>query len=624
MKRTLVVVAAAGLMLGLEPAVCPHASIARAAAPDPGAHAPTAEDRLLLDLLAQDTEAQKQQDPLEASSLGDRRFDRLWPDLTTEARQAFLAASNERLQAAEAIDESRLSPANRINRRMFLYELRLRNEAERFKLWQFAVTTLSGPHRMLPQVPDNLSFTTDAQLEDYLARLEAVPAYLDQVIALLRQGLGEGRTPARVVMGASAEQALSHGGAKFVSDPGAHAMFRPFVGRNPALNERAKRAIAERVAPAFERLGVFLRDEYVPGCRTTIAASDLPDGQALYAFQIKRMTTTDLTAQQIHDIGVREVARIRAEMMDVIARSDFPRKSELSGDELFRAFVQYLRSEPRFYFTDPEDLLAGYREICKRIDAEMPALFGTLPRLPYGVREMPRFIAPSSPTAYYYRGSLENGVPGFFIANTFKLDQRPKYEMIALSLHEAVPGHHHQVALAQELKHAGLPEWRTMVDYTVLVEGWGLYSERLGLEMGDDKRSASNPAGKGLYTDPYDDFGRLSYEMWRAMRLVVDTGMHALGWPRQRAIDFMLANSALSPTNIEREVDRYISWPAQALAYKIGELKIRDLRAWAEGELGEQFDVRGFHDAVLLQGAVPLELLERQVREWVESRRAGG
>ncbi len=591
--------------------------LAQSAAPAaPAAH--NAAEQALVALLDEDLQAMKERSPVEASRRGDRRFDTRWPDHSAAARERYLAACRQRLDAANKIDAGALSPSSRVTHALLIYELRLRLDGERFKTWQMPISQQNGPQISLPQVPDNLSFTTDKHREDYAARLEAVPAYLEQTIANMRQGLAEGRTPPRVVMQSVPQQALASAGEQFLKDPASHPMYKPFAGRTDATAERAKRAIAEKVVPAFKSLGEFLRDEYVPKCREGIAAVDLPDGAAFYNFRVRDNTTTQLTADQVHQIGMREVSRIRAEMMQVIARSDFPRKGELSGDDLFRAFVEYLRTDKRFYYSEGEALLDGYRVICKRVDAELPRLFGTLPRLSYGVREMPPMFAAAAPTAYYYSGSLENGVPGWFIANTYRLDQRPRYEMIALSLHEAVPGHHFQYALAQELAREGMHEWRTWVDYTAFGEGWALYTERLGLEMGEDARSASNPDGRGLYTDPYDDFGRLSYEMWRAMRLVVDTGMHALGWSRQRAIDFMLDNSALTQTNIEKEVDRYIAWPGQALGYKIGELRIRDLRSEAEATLQERFDIRSFHDAVLLQGAVPLDVLAMQVREWAD------
>ncbi len=364
------------------------------------------------------------------------------------------------------------------------------------------------------------------------------------------------------------------------------------------------------------------------------------DGLPRYQFELRRHTTTTLTPDQIHQIGLREVARIRAEMLRVIARTDFAGKVTLKDSELLAAFITHLRTDPRFYFTDKRDQLTAYRDLCKRIDADLPTFFRMLPRNPYGVRELPAFAAPSSPNAYYYYGSIRSGVSGTFMVNTYRLDQRPRYEMVALALHEAVPGHHLQLALADELE--GVHPFRTLLEHTVFVEGWALYAERLGLEMagGGQNRSptaqegltsaAINPAdmasaypgeplgGQGLYADPYDDFGRLTYEMWRACRLVVDPGIHAMGWTRQQAIDFMLQNSALSPLNIEREVDRYIAWPGQACAYKIGELKIRELRTRAEARLGERFDIRTFHDVVLGAGAVPLEVLEARVNSYLE------
>lgn len=586
----------------------------------PALGASPADDQLLA-LLDEDFKAQLKQDPLDASRRGHREFDALMPDLSAAARARILADTKDLLVRTELIDAGALTAANKTNLALLRYELKLRIEGARFESWQMPITQQNGPQNSLPQLPDFLNFTDAKHLEDYVSRLETAPAYLDQTIANMREGLKSGRTPPRVVMGAVPAQAASQADDRFLTDPAAHAMYKPLAAATGEIVSRGQRAIREGVVPAFKRLADFLEKEYLPACRDTIAAKDLPEGEAFYNFRLRAMTTLDLTAEQIHQIGLGEVARIRVEMFEVIARSDFAQKDSLKGDELFKAFVHFLRTDPRFYYATADELMAGYQRLAKIIDPEMSRLFRTLPRLSYGVREMPRFIAPSAPTAYYYPGSIENGVPGWFIANTYRLDQRPKYEMISLTLHEAVPGHHHQYSLAQELKSAGLPEWRTTVDYTVFGEGWGLYSERLGLEMGDDARSTSNPKGKGLFTDPHDDFGRLSYEMWRAMRLVVDTGMHALGWPRDRAIQYMLDNSALTQTNIEREVDRYIAWPGQAVAYKIGELRIRDLRSKAETELGPKFDVRGFHDAVLMQGAVPAAVLEQQVRDWVEAKK---
>ena len=303
-----------------------------------------------------------------------------------------------------------------------------------------------------------------------------------------------------------------------------------------------------------------------------------------------------MTAQEIHDIGVKEVARIRSEMMVVIAQSGF--------DGSFEEFLTFLRTSPEFYYGSEEELLDAYRAICKKADAQLPKFFGRLPRLPYGVKAIPDYQAPASPTAYYYPGSQRAGRSGYFMANTYQLDTRPKYEMEALSIHEAVPGHHLQISLAQELE--DIPMFRRHGGYTSFVEGWGLYSEKLAEEM-------------GFYEDPYSKFGQLTYEMWRACRLVVDTGMHAFGWTRDEAINYMSKNTAKTGNDIKVEIDRYIAWPGQALAYKIGELRIRDLRKRAEQAMGENFNIRDFHDVVLGDGAVPLDILERHVEQYIQS-----
>jgi len=562
-------------------------------------------DAQVLRLLEEDYEAQMRRWPTWATERGDRRYDDRLADLGDEARAAWIADAGARQDALAAIDRSALSPARRMDLKLLEYELALRIEAEKFPPAQLAVSQLDGPQVSLPQLPSRATFTTRAQLEAYVARLEQVPRYLDQTIVNLKAGLAAGRTPPRVTMGAAAAQALGNGTEAQARDPSLHPMYPPFPkgwGRD-ALVDRADRAIREGVVPAFRRLGEFLRDEYVPHCRESIAASDSVDGLAWYRSQLQYHTTLDRDPQWIHETGLKEVARIRGEMLKAIARTDFPRKDELSGDALFQAFAAWLRTDPRFYYDQPEELLAGYRDIAKRVDAFLPRLFGRLPRLTYGVKEMPAFLAPVSPTAYYYSGSLENGVPGYFVANTFRLDQRPRYEMIPLTLHEAVPGHHLQIALAQEME--DVPRWRTLLGYTAFVEGWALYAERLGLEM------------EGLYADPYDDFGRLSYEMWRALRLVVDTGIHAQGWSREKAVSYMLGNSALTRQNVEREVDRYIAWPGQATAYKVGEMLILLLRKQAEQQLGERFDVRAFHDMLLAEGAIPLPLLMARAGNWI-------
>jgi uncharacterized protein (DUF885 family) len=455
---------------------------------------------------------------------------------------------------------------------------------------------------------------TPQQLADWVARLEAMPEHLAQVMAQMRLGMQAGRMPPSVVIGHAIAAAEAQSDPALIADPARTPYFAPLQGleENDPLAIRARAAISQGIVPSFQSLHTFLRDEYLPRCRETIGFSQSVGGPRAYELALRNHTTLNLTASEIHAIGQREVASLRAQMIALIPETDFPKKAALAGDELLASFLGWCRTEPSFYYTDPEAKLHDYRAMCKRIDAELPRLFATLPRNPYGVREIPRFAAISSPTAYYYPGSLKAGVPGYFMVNTYRLDQRPMYSMLALAIHEAMPGHHLQVALASELE--GQHPFRQLSNYTAYVEGWALYSERLGLEMGEKPASAG---GRGLYQAPMDEFGRLSFEMWRACRLVVDTGIHAMDWSRQRAIDFMLANTALAQVDIEREVDRYISMPGQACAYKLGQLKILELRGKAEKTLGEKFDVRSFHDAILLTGPVPLPVLEAQVERWM-------
>jgi uncharacterized protein (DUF885 family) len=582
---------------------------------------------LLRGLLDEHVEQILRDSPQTASRRGDERYNDQLEDVGPAAVAAQRAAYADRLARLRALPRDDFSETDRLDADLLEYALATELEGAKFFPEHTPVSARSGPHVWLPQMAQSLSFRTPKHYADYLARLRALPRLIDQTIEQLRAGLAAGRVMPRVTMLGAPEQAAALASPEIEKSPGLSPFFTPFAALPPGdpLVPEARRAIAEGVVPAFRRFADFLRDEYLPKCRESFGISQGVDGPAAYDYALRDHTTTTLTADEIHALGLSEVARIRAEMLETIARTDFPRKNELSGDALFAAFVQYLRTDKRFYHDSAEDLLAGYRDISKRIDAEMPKLFGLLPRTPYGVRELPRLAAPTSPTAYYYPGSVKSGTAGFFVANTYRLDQRPKYEMIALTLHEAVPGHHHQIALATELE--GQHPFRTFLGFTAFVEGWALYAERLGLEVGvpitqTDRAPGQRVAGgQGMYADPYDDFGRLTYEMWRATRLVVDTGLHAKKWTRQQAIDFMLANTALSPFNIEREVDRYIAWPGQACAYKIGELKILELRARAEVALAGKFDLRAFHDAVLDSGALPLPVLEKKIDRWIESKR---
>jgi uncharacterized protein (DUF885 family) len=593
-------------------------------------------DPALLAALDEHLEWLLKNSPIEASQRGDERYNDQLGDPSpkgTEKRDWDVA---HRLKYLARLPVGKMSETDRLDLDLIIYDLSQRMEAARFHPDQLGIDSRSGPQIGLPQMCDSLPFTTAKQYADYATRLERIPGYLNGWTETLRAGLAAKRVPPKVTMTGVAEQCFMLATDDVRQTPSLSPFYKPFRGlpKGDESAARARAAISEKVVPAFKAFGDFIQNEYIPKCRDSVGASDGIDGRPAYDLALRRHTTTDLTADKIHEIGLSEVARIHAEMLAVIARTDYSRKTELQGDALFHAFVEYLRTDKRFYYDRPEDLLTGYREICKRMDSELPRLFGKLPRLSYGVRELPPLVAPTSPTAYYYLGSMKAGVPGWFMANTYRLDQRPKYEMTALALHESVPGHHLQISLSQELE--GQHPFRTFTNYTAFVEGWGLYSERLGLEVGDsdlvEGSEAPAPSGssadgigsassrKNMYSNPYDDFGRLSYEMWRATRLVVDTGMHAKGWTRKQAIDYMLENTSLSPLNIEREVDRYIAWPGQACAYKIGQLKISELRARAEKALGPKFSLREFHDTVLGSGSIPLPTLEAKIDRWIADK----
>jgi uncharacterized protein (DUF885 family) len=393
------------------------------------------------------------------------------------------------------------------------------------------------------------------------------------------------------------------------ADPTQSRFYSPFAGRKPAsisdaqwagLKARAAALIRDRINPSYEGFATLYDTQLASKCRKTVGASSLPQGKDYYAYLVRFHTTTNRTPEEIHQLGLSEVARIRAEMDKVAKSAGYPTR---------QAMIAEMRSNPKYFAKTPEELLAATAFMTKTIDGKMPSLFTRLPRLPYGIRPMPAATAPGDTTARYQPGNPDAGIAGFYLVNTTKLDQRPLWEIPALTVHEAVPGHHMQIATQQELE---MPAWRKYgAFFTAFVEGWGLYSERLGIEL-------------GLYDTPEKDMGRLSYEMWRASRLVVDTGIHAKGWSKEQAVAFMKENTALTDANIDAEVNRYISTPGQALAYKLGELKIRELRALAEKELGGKFDLRRFHDAVLGQGSVPLDALDAQIKAWIAAEKAKG
>ncbi len=555
-------------------------------------------------LFAREWDRRMQENPTSASALGDKRFNTRWPDLSPAARAAHLAANRADLAALLAIPRAALPPARQLDYDLFRRLLEDRIAAEPFKPWLYEINMRDGiqtEHELL----ERLSFTAPSDWSDWLARLEGFGAYMDQTIALLEEGAREGRTQPRVIMGRVPAQVRQ----QLVDDPAASPFYAPFrempasmpAAERERLAARAREAIGTVVVPAYARLERFLTERYLPASRDTIGISDTPDGAAWYANRAAHYTTTDLTPDEIHEIGLREVARIRAEMERVIR--------EVGFDGSFQEFLVFLRTDPRFHYADADELFRAYLAMAKRIDPLLPPLFGTLPRTPYGVRPIPAISAPDTTTAYYSPPSNDGLRPGWYYVNLYRPEQRPKYEIPVLSVHEAVPGHHLQIALAQELR--DVPTFRRFADITAFIEGWGLYSESLGEEM-------------GLYEDPYDRFGYLTYDMWRAVRLVVDTGMHVKGWSRQQAIDFFKEHAAKTELDIVNEIDRYIGWPGQALAYKIGQLRIRELRSEAERTLGERFDIRAFHDTVLGAGAIPLDTLEARVRDWMAEVAAGG
>lgn len=526
-----------------------------------------------------------------------------WTDLSEDAVERRRAESRRPWRVLETIRREALPPDDQLSYDLFRRTVEQELAGLRFPTEWLPLTQLNGVQQDLPQTLAMMPRGTARDFENLVARLRSSPVLIRQTVALLRKGIARGLVMPRIPLRDVPQQVLN----LVPEDPRRSALFQPFA-ESPTFMARADHLALQGVAlgiltndvyPACRELHQCLVNEYLPACRDTIACSALPDGTAWYTHNVRVRTTTDLTPAQIHEIGLREVRRLRGEMDRVIDQAGF------KGS--FQEFLTFLRTDPSFFYSRGTELLAGYRDITKRADLELPKLFGRLPRTPYGVLPVPTYAEKSQTGAYYQPGSMTAGRPGIYFANTYALQSRPKWEMEALSLHEAVPGHHLQIALAQELDR--VPEFRRHAETTAFVEGWALYSESLGPAM-------------GFYQDPYSRFGQLTYEMWRAIRLVVDTGMHSLGWSRQKAIEFFMENAGKAEHEILVEVDRYIVWPGQALAYKIGELKIKELRATAERELGPRFEIRRFHDELLGQGALPLDVLEPRMLRWIESERA--
>jgi prolyl oligopeptidase len=532
---------------------------------------------------------------------GDMSGNQSWTDLSADVLEKRNADTHAFIADLSRIDPSSLSPTAQLNQRML--KTALQEEVESFEngLHLIALNMRSGPQHRYTMV-ERLPMATETDYIDWLARLEKLPDQLSQYQALLEEGADRQRTQARIII----ERIPKQLDALIVKKPQESPFWGVFEtlpdsispSRAKELQAQAADIIENKLIPAYAQFKAFIEETYLPNSRAHPGIGSLPGGKEVYAMLARHFTTTNMTPEEIHNVGLAEVARIRGEMIEVIEEVGF------DGD--INAFNDFLRSDPQFYYETAEELLEGYQAVSKRLDPQLVKLFGKLPRMPYGVRPIAPELAPDTTTAFYMRPALDGSRPGWYYVNLYKPEVRPKYEMEVLSVHESVPGHHLQIALAQEIE--GLPEFRRNSSVTAFIEGWGLYSERLGYDM-------------GLYKDPYSRYGQLIYDMWRAVRLVVDTGIHYFGWSRQEAIDYFKDNAAKTEADIINEIDRYIGWPGQALAYKIGQLKMLELRALAEQELGDRFDIRAFHDELLGVGAIPLDALEVRMTRWIEQEK---
>jgi uncharacterized protein (DUF885 family) len=552
------------------------------------------------ELLDEVWEWELREDPVRASSMGDRRYNDEWPDRSIEAIERRHEERQQFLDRLLAIDAAALTEQDRLNYDLFQRQLRNDIDAHRFRSWLMPVHHRGGVQN-LENTAENLRLATVEDYEDWLARMASVDDVIEQTMDLMERGRRAGFMPPKVLMQRVSPQ-ISAQLVEDVTESPFYAAFRDLPAAIPAdeqerLRAEARETIGNEIVPVYRRFSRYFENTYLPASRESIGASELPYGEDFYAFRTKLYTTTDMTPDEIHRLGLEEVARIRSEMQVII--------DELEFGGSFADFLQFLRTDPQFYYDDPDELFEAYLATSKRIDPELVTLFGKLPRMPYGLRPIPDSIAPDTTTAYYSRPAADGSRAGYYYVNLYRPEVRPIYEIEVLTVHEAVPGHHLQIALAQELE--DMPNFRRYSGFTAFTEGWGLYSESLGYEI-------------GLYEDPYSEFGALTYDMWRAVRLVVDTGIHAKGWTRQQAIDFFKDNAAKTELDIVNEIDRYIGNPGQALAYKIGQLKIMELRDNARRSLGEAFDIREFHDVLLGGGALPLDVLETRINRWLASK----
>lgn len=527
----------------------------------------------------------------------------LWTDYSLEAHEKRHASNQEFLNRLEKININNLHPNHQLNYRLFKEQLEHSIEGHQYPTHLLVINQMWSFHTQASRLIEVMPKKSHKDIENIIQRLTTIPIVLDQQTALLRQGLSKGITPPKATLAGLGPQLKKFHEQSLTKNPLTHHLF-PVSSQmekkeREDLQLRLEKIFEQKVLPAFIQFSAFIDQEYVPQAIESVGWRELPNGIQWYQHLARNHTTTQLTSQEIHDIGLKEVERIKNEMTLLATQ-----KAKFSDLESYK---KHLLSDESYYFKTPQELLVHYQALCKRIDGVVATLFQTMPRTPYAVLDMPATQAPTSPAALYMGGNMKTGRAGQFLVNTSNLKTRPIWESEALALHEALPGHHLQISIAQELE--DVPEFRKRSRYTAFVEGWGLYAEALGMEL-------------GFYQEPSSDFGRLSFEMWRAVRLVVDTGLHALGWTRQEAIEYFQTHSGRPPREAVIEVDRYIVRPGQALAYKIGEMKIWELRKKAQNELGDQFNVREFHDVVLGQGAVSLLVLEEIINQWIQSKKS--
>lgn len=555
-------------------------------------------EKLISDIDAADLAA----NPIRAGNEGDREALRHLPDASFKTAQEHMAQTQAFLTRHAALSTAKLDSEARLNYDLIGFVLKQRALLDPYDTARIPFTNDSGFFNNLSYISRQTQFENPEDYVAYAARLTELPRYFGQHKANMRRGIKTGYTASAEIMPGIIQtvQTLAE------TDIEDHPFYTPFTSLSAIQDEEERKrltalgrvAMQSAVIPAYKDLHAFLKTEYGPKARHAVGIGTTDEGRAHYEALVRYFTTLDITPDEVHQIGLDEVARIRGEMDAII--------EEVGFEGTFLEFLDFLRTDPQFYATSEEELLKQAAWLAKQIDGQMPAFFRTLPRLSYGVIPVPAEIAPRYTTGRYWGGNPKQGLAGNYVVNTYNLKQRPLYNLPALTAHEGVPGHHHQISLGQELE--DVPEFRKSLYPNVFGEGWGLYSEKLAVEM-------------GIYKTPYENFGRLTYEMWRACRLVVDTGMHWKGWTREQAENCFYENSALAPHNIRTEVERYISWPGQALAYKIGELKILELRARAKKALGDKFSIRDFHDAVLLDGGMPLDLLEAKIDRWIEKER---